>query len=99
MIDFSNFCFWPIPHFEYAQLASNIQLSVQEGITLPQLATIQEQQLTQQIFHGIQISQAQERARILRELGTVTLNKFGGSLVKVVESAEHSAVKLLNILT
>lgn len=99
MIDFSNFCFWPVPDFEYAQLASNIQQSVQEGITLEQLAHISEEETIQKVFHGIKISQAHERARILRELGSVTLNKFGGSLVKVVESAGQSAVKLLNILT
>lgn len=55
--------------------------------------------MIEKIFHGVKIPQAEERARILRELSCVVQSKFQGSFVKIVESAEQSAVRLLNILT
>ena len=34
MLDSMNFCFWPLENFEYDNLATHIQRSVEEGIKL-----------------------------------------------------------------
>lgn len=41
----------------------------------------------------------EERARILKEVGAVLHAKFSSSFVRLVESAQKSAVRLLGILT
>ena len=51
------------------------------------------------LFKGEKVPLADERARIVREMATTVCQKFGGSVVSIVKSADRSAVKLLSILT
>jgi len=51
------------------------------------------------IFNDVKIPLADERARILREMSTIVLNKFDGTFANVIKQADKSAVSLLNILT
>ena len=99
MLDFMNFCFWPLPEFQYEHLASNIRLAVQEGITLKVLEGITEEEVVGKIFHGAKVPQADERARILQELASTVRTRFDGSFVKLIEKSEKSAIRFLNLLT
>ena len=51
------------------------------------------------MFLGDKICLASERAQIIKDTAFLIQNKWENSLVKLVESAEKSAVKLLEILT
>lgn len=42
---------------------------------------------------------ADERARIMREMSSVVLHRFNGSVKSIIESAEKSVVHLLDTLT
>ena len=94
-----NFCFWPLEDFEYHNLATHVQAAVTKGISLEQLTNITEAEVVSVLFNGVKIPMAGERARILRELGDVVTHKFKGSFQEIINQADKSAVKLLDILT
>ena len=51
------------------------------------------------MFSGHKVPLAKERARLVREVCSTTIHKWGGSFVKIVNEANKSAVDLVNILT
>lgn len=61
------------------------------------------------VFSGLQVRQLigwhrplpleEERARLLREVGTVLQAKFNGSAADMIQSAQGSAVTLVDILS
>lgn len=55
--------------------------------------------MKQQIFKGIEFPLLDERVRLLREVGVRTIEYFEGEFANVVKKANHSAVKLLDLLT
>ena len=69
------------------------------GVTLEKLAKISEKALIEQIFSGVEVPLAKERARLVREVCSTVLKRFNGSFVNVIKQANRSAVKLLDILT
>lgn len=69
------------------------------GLHLQELTNFLEEDVNNRLFHGLSVPLADERARILREMSSTALDRFGGSFVKLINSAGKSAVKLLNILT
>lgn len=99
MLDSMNFCFWPIENFEYEQLATHVQKRVRQGVTLQQLTGYSEEDVVQNIFQGVAVPLADERARILREVSQTVLLEFEGSFVKLITAANKSAVSLLGLLT
>jgi hypothetical protein len=99
VLDCMNFCFWPLPGFEYDHLATHVQQAINDGIRLKDLQNFTEADVVQRLFHGIQVPVPDERARILREMADTVVGKFGGQFVKVIEAAEGSAVRLLGVLT
>lgn len=99
ILDCMNFCFWPIENFEYDQLATHIQKAVMGGLHLQDLTTFKVEDVNNNLFHGLAVPLADERARILREMSSTVLTRFEGSFVKLIDSSEKSAVKLLSILT
>jgi hypothetical protein len=99
VLDSCNFCFWPLEGFEYEQLASNIRNYINTGVSLEKLANITETELVNDMFSGIKVPLAKERARLVREVCSTTIHKYGGSFVKIVNEANKCAVDLVNILT
>ena len=77
VIDAMNFCFWPnnpSGQFEYEHMARNLEkmLDTNPDFFTPNcLAEVQEEYLREHIFDGNkQFALVDERARLLRELGT-----------------------------
>jgi hypothetical protein len=102
VVDTLNFCFWPDPDLEYADLASGIKQTIlenPEAISSHALATIDEEGVQKLIRWPRAVPEAAERARILRELGTVLLSEFQGHAYELFLRANGSAVKLINLLT
>lgn len=60
---------------------------------------ITEKDVINKLFHGVSVSLADERARILRYMSSTVINRFKGSFVNIIAEAQKSAVKLLNLLT
>lgn len=73
VLDCMNFCFWPLPDFEYDHLATHVQQAINEGINLSHLKNFSEADVINRLFHGVQVPMADERARILREMSSVVL--------------------------
>lgn len=95
-----NFCFWQNPDIEYDFLAQSVKDGVLEGaISIHKMTTITPEILKSTVFKNDNIPLVTERARILNEVSTITIEKFDGLFSNIVRSAENSAVKLLNILT
>lgn len=99
ILDFMNFCFWPLPGFEYHHLATHIQQAVNEGLSLHELKSFTSDDVVNKLFHGVKVPMADERARLLRELGSVIVERFGGSFNSVIMAGNGSVVKLLQVLT
>lgn len=100
VLDSLNFCFWPNPHIEYDFLAESVkQAALRKELTPAKLIDMTEEKVLGEIFKRGDIPLADERARILREVGQVVVSCFGGSFGNIIKQADHSAVRLLNILT
>jgi len=81
VLDCMNFCFWPLPGFEYSDLAKHVQQAINEGISLKDFQSFTEDDVVNRLFHNTPIPMADERARILREMADTVLGKFGGKIV------------------
>ena len=98
-LDSLNFCFWPLEGFEYEHLAGSVKTYIEKGGAIDKLSKITEQELVSEIFSGVNVPLADERARILREMAGVIINRFHSSITSIIAKANNSAVELLNILT
>jgi hypothetical protein len=95
-----NFCFWPNSHLEYDFLAESVKQAAKKKLLVPaKLVDMTEETLLKDVFARGDVPLADERARILRELGTVVLTNFQGSFTSILNLCSHSAVRLLSILT
>jgi hypothetical protein len=67
-----NFCFWPHGNIEYDFLASSVKSALLDRhITIDKLAIMTETCLAEKVFQRNDIPLLDERARILREVGTI----------------------------
>jgi hypothetical protein len=105
-----NFCFWPgvrtskndiiTQEYEYAQLASalrDVLLQDRDAFNAVKLAQCTEEIMFE--WFKCHIPQAQERARLLREVGINLQMHFNGKASKLISSANHSVVKLVTLVT
>jgi hypothetical protein len=102
VVDALNFCFWPDDKLEYADLAGGIKQTILENpaaISAQALSTIDEDGVQQLMKWHRAVPAAAERARLLRELGTVLLEEFNGNASELFLRANGSAVKLVSLLT
>jgi hypothetical protein len=114
VLDSLNFCFWPPSgdlRWEiddelgrlsgYYALAAALKRAVESGIPITQAEYLAELSLDQlrQILGGQGVLQLlEDRLKILRELGQVLLEDYGGKGHHLVETAQRSAVKLARLL-
>ena len=75
MLDSLNFCFWPLEGFEYEHLAGSVKNYLlkfeNEGKCLESMMKMNEKELVEILFKGADVPQADERARIIREMSTI----------------------------
>ncbi|MSQ15296.1 MAG: hypothetical protein EXR50_05485 [Dehalococcoidia bacterium] len=111
LLDTLNFCFWEEPKWEiefkgetlsgYWALAASLTRAVQEGI--PVLDTKYWASIgyldAGYIFRGNgDIPMRSERCGILRVVGKAMEQKYGGQFIKVINAAEGSAPRLLDLI-
>lgn len=112
VVDTLNFCFWSLENevgwtveetTGYFALCKAINRAMREGFDIlnPKFyATITEDQLLEILRsdNNVQIPLFNERLKCLHEVGTVLVEKFESSFRNCVKQADHSAVKLLDLI-
>ena len=100
VLDAINFCFWPaeVAGWEYDTLAGSIKRVAETegmaGLGGDALAGMEMDTLIEW-FGGSPPPRAEQRLRLLRELGNGLNAHFGGSAAALITSAEGSAVELV----
>ena len=100
LMDTLNFCFWPAPTLEYCHLAGGLKAALARDrhvFDAERLATATADDIKRWIRDDI--PEAEERARLVRETGSVLLARFGGLAANVVRAAKQSARELVTIIT
>uniref|UniRef100_A0A7S3VJW6 Queuosine 5'-phosphate N-glycosylase/hydrolase n=1 Tax=Dunaliella tertiolecta TaxID=3047 RepID=A0A7S3VJW6_DUNTE len=101
VVDALNFCFWPDPELEYAQLSLGIKRALQQDprvLDSSRLAAAKGADVRALLGWKRDLPQQEERARLLREVGHGLLKHFGGSAANLVAAAGGSAVTLVELL-
>lgn len=99
VLDALNFCFWPTPGFEYAQLATHLRDVLQadaRAFDADRLAVVTADVLASWL--GADVWPMDERARLVREVGTVLAAGFDGRAARIVEAAGGSAARLATLV-
>lgn len=114
VLDSLNFCFWPAPgsvkwEIEYQStrlsgyygLAAALKRAIESGVPLIKAEYLAE--LTLRELKEILVGQGdlpllEYRLQILNELGQTLLEEYKGQVVKLVESAAGSAIRLAELL-
>jgi len=114
VLDSINFCFWPNPGADkwevqyksetlsgYYALAASLKKALDSGIPNTKadyLAELPVGTLRQILGGKGELQFMEKRVRILNELGAFLINKYNGEASRLVESAENSALKLVELL-
>lgn len=114
ILDSINFCFWPNPGAEkwevqyksetlsgYYALAASLKKAIESGISITDAHYLSELNLTtlKQILGGKgELQLMEERIRILNELGAFLICRYNGEANRLVEAAENSTLKLVELL-
>jgi Potential Queuosine, Q, salvage protein family len=102
VVDAMNFCFWPgnpAGEFEYEHMTKNLAKIMEQEphwFEAKHLSSVTKQQLIDRVFIGKdKFALLEERARIVREVGTVIDTEYEGSFIKYLEGAEWDAPRLV----
>ena len=114
ILDSINFCFWPNPGAEkwevqyksetlsgYYALAASLKKAIESGISITDAHYLSELNLStlKQILGGKgELQLMEERIRILNELGAFLICRYNGEANRLVEAAENSTLKLVELL-
>ncbi|GFH19570.1 queuosine salvage protein, partial [Haematococcus lacustris] len=102
VVDALNFCFWPEPGLEYEHLAKGVKAAVLADpncLASGRLAQCQGKDVQALLGWPRPVPLQEERARLLREVGAGLLQHCGGSVTTLLESAQGSAVALVDRVT
>ena len=111
VLDALNFCFWGHPRWEiiyeneklsgYLALAAALKRAVAEKIPILNanyLATISDEALSQVLRGEGRLHLWEKRLEILRETGIALLKNYQGQAHYLVEAAQRSAIRLVELL-
>ncbi len=110
VLDALNFCFWPLPRYEYEHLASAIKrvaVKSPNSLSASSLAKLSPATLDAWLMATAppelkqksaasppRIPLIEERARLLREVGSALSSDFDGKALNLVRAAKGSAARL-----
>ena len=110
VLDMLNYCFWPEPRwvFDYEgeilngywALASSLRTAIHAGrpiLNAGYLSEIGSDDLAELLGGPHRLALMEQRAAGLRELGRLALDRCGGDLAGIVESAGGDAIRLVEI--
>ncbi|MFN4219127.1 MAG: queuosine 5'-phosphate N-glycosylase/hydrolase [Candidatus Bipolaricaulia bacterium] len=107
VLDSLNFCFWPEPRWRYRGHDGYIALAIalkdaivreERFFDAASLAAMSRAKLRKVLDGENEIPLLDERVKILREAGAVLQKKYGGQAARLVERAERSVVRLVELL-
>lgn len=104
VVDSLNFCFWPSDGLEYEHLSKGLKARVEADpscISAQSLISMTAEQVSSLFLlpsPNQLIPLADERARLLNEVGRVLLGSFQGQAANLIRAAEGSARKLLEMI-
>jgi hypothetical protein len=105
VVDSLNFCFWPSIGLEYEHLSKGLKARVEADpscISAESLCSMTTERVSAFFLlpspnHIVPL--ADERARLLREVGQGLLDSYQGQAANIIRAAGGSAQKLLSIIT
>lgn len=100
VLDALNFCFWPAPEWNYNRLALALKGATEQDpgwLSADRLASLAEADLTERLGGAIPL--LEERVRLLREVGLVLAERWGGQAIALIEAARQSAARLVALVT
>ncbi|KAM9995821.1 hypothetical protein ACTFIY_002020 [Dictyostelium cf. discoideum] len=100
VLDTLNFCFWPDSEFEYHHLArglKNALIANPKCFDADQLIKVTSETIHQ--WFGKDLPNTSERVRLIREVGTVLIEYFNGSIKEMILSANNKASILVDLVT
>ncbi|GAB5370220.1 hypothetical protein AAMO2058_001473800 [Amorphochlora amoebiformis] len=107
VLDALNFCFWPLPGYEYEHLAGGLKRAIirtPEVFRAENLAKITNLQLEKILLETFEskdkprIPLLKERTRLVREVGEVLARDFKGQASNLVRAAKGSAPELASLV-
>eukprot|EP00727_Mastigamoeba_balamuthi_P012089 m51a1_g7502 hypothetical protein (369) ;mRNA; f:276477-278627 len=100
VLDALNFCFWPAGDaLEYGHLARGLaELLERDGDALAPAALAAATEQTVASWSTPALPDLPERARLVRELGSVLLSRFGGDATRVVDECEGDVSRFVALV-
>eukprot|EP01039_Chlorochromonas_danica_P004212 gene4209-4626_t len=101
IVDALNFCFWPCPGLEYEHLAMGLKealLKDKTAFDAANLMVVTEETISQWI-PNFTIPQLSQRVDRVREVGITLAAEYDGKVANLVRAANHSAVRLVDLVT
>ncbi|GIL83017.1 hypothetical protein Vretimale_8527 [Volvox reticuliferus] len=101
VVDALNFCFWPDAELEYENLSRGVKAALEADPTVldaDKLLWTSGDDVQRLLGWDRQVPLQDERARLLREVGSALLQNFGGHASKMVEAAGGSALTLMQLV-
>ncbi|GAM22561.1 hypothetical protein SAMD00019534_057360, partial [Acytostelium subglobosum LB1] len=100
VLDCLNHCFWPDASLEYHHLARGLKETIEaDALAFDADRLAQVTPATLHKWFGRDMPNAEERCRLLHEVGNALTQHFGGSIKNMILSANHSASALVDIVT
>lgn len=102
VLDSLNFCFWPQPAWDYNRLALALKqtmLSEPERFTAKQLARVTPADVRVMLGNSDDIPLLEQRAMLLREIGTVLAGRWDGEAANLIQAAQGSGAALVALIT
>ncbi|GAQ87970.1 hypothetical protein KFL_003900100 [Klebsormidium nitens] len=102
LLDALNFCFWPDSEFDYVHLAKGLKASLEKDkacLDADKLAACDGLMLRKLVQWKTELPGEEERARLVREVGTGLLSSFEGQAANLVRAANNSAAQLVTLVT
>lgn len=101
VLDALNFCFWPDAELHYDHLATGLRSAVMADKSIfdaDRLMKFTGVDLRKLLNWPRELPLEEERARLLREVGSELNRSFGGKASNLVTAADGSAITLVNLI-
>ncbi len=102
VLDSLNFCFWPEPAWDYNRLALALKQTMvnePERFTAERLAAVTPADVRVMLGNANDVPLLEQRAMLLREIGTVLADRWEGEAANLIQAAQGSGEALVTLIT